>query len=262
MKVTEKGNLLIVQSHFRSAASMLIFGLIFFVSGLIPFWFGGRTASLDCTRLEAHEVHCEVKESLLNLPVRRTEVMNPQQAIAQESEDSDSGTVYRVALVAARGTVPLTESYANDMPADRLSNQINQFLVDTEAKTLNIAQPPSSMIYIFPICFSSVGLLMILSIHFQTYTFDRDRDLLIIKRESLRGTRKREEPLRGLRAVVRESNDSDGDPVYGVHVVLASGTDIALGASSSRAASQQQLADRIQNFIKPGVRITYVDVKD
>ena len=262
MKITEKGNLLIVQSRFRSAGSMLIFGLIFFVSGLIPLWFGGRTASLDCTRLEAHDVQCEVKEAIFNLPVRRAQVVDPQRAIAQESEDSDSGTVYRVALVAARGTVPLTESYASDMPADRLSSQINQFLVDTEAKTLNIAQPPSSMIYIFPICFSGAGLLMILSIHFQAYTFDRDRGVLIIKRESLRGTRKREEPLRGLRAVVRESKDSDGDPVYDVHVVLASGTDIALGTSSSRAASQQQFADRIQNFIKPGVRITYVDVKD
>jgi len=262
MKVTEKDNQLIVQSRFRSAASMLIFGLIFFVSGLIPLWFGGRTAALDCTRLETHEVHCEVRETIFNLPVRRAQVVNPQQAIAQESEDSDGGTGYRVALVAARGTIPLNENFASDMPADRLSHQINQFLIDTEAKTLNIAQPPSSMIYIFPICFSGAGLLLILSIHFQTYTFDRDRDVLIIKRESLRGTRKREEPLRGLRAVVRESKDSDGDPIYGVHVLLASGTDIALGPGSSRAAAQQQLADRIQNFIKSGVRITYVDVKD
>ena len=262
MKVTEKDNQLIVQSRFRSAASILIFGLIFFVSGLIPLWFGGRTAALDCTRLETHEVHCEIKEAIFNLPVRRTEVVNPQQALVQETEDSDGGTGYRVVLVAARGTIPLNENYATDMPADHLSAQINEFLVDTEAKTLNIAQPPGPLIYIFPFCFSGAGLLLILSIHFQTYTFDRDRGMLLIKRESLRGTRKREEPLRGLRAVVRESKDSDGDPVFGVHVVLASGTDIALGTSSSRAASQQQFADRIQNFIKPGVRITYVDVKD
>jgi len=261
MHVREKGNQLIVQSRFRSAASLSIFGLIFVVSGLIPLWFGGRTATVDCTRLEVHEVHCVVKETLFNLPVRRTVVVNPQQAIAQESEDSDSGTTYRVALVAARGTVPLTENYASDMPADRLSNQINQFLSDSETKTLNIAQPPSPWIYLFPFCFTGAGLLMILSIHFKTYTFDRDRDVLIIKRESLRGTQIREEPLRGLCAVVRETKDSDGDPVLGVHVLLASGADIALGPTSSRRASQQQLTDRIQDFVKPGVRITYVDVK-
>jgi hypothetical protein len=261
MKVTETGNQLIVQSRFRSVASMLIFGLMFALSGLATFWFFGRHATLECTRLEVREVRCEIKQTLLGMMMRRVEVLNPREAITEVNEDSD-GDTYRVSLVTARGTVPLTEHYSSDTLSAEQLQQINHFLSDTTARALSITQPPSPWIYLFPFCFTGAGIMMILAIRFESYTFDRDHDVLIVKRESLRGTQKREEPLHGLHAVVRESKDSDGDPVYGVHVVLASGTDIALGPGSSRAVAQQQLADRIQNFIKSGVRITYVDVKD
>ncbi len=261
MRVVEKNNQLIIRPGRTSGSGTLLFGLVFVVAGLAAFWLFGRHAALDCTRLEAREVRCEIKETVLGLPVRRVEVLNPRQAVTEVNEDSD-GDSYRVALVTARDNVPLTEHFSSETLTDEQLQQINYFLNDSTARSFSISQPPSVLIYVFPFCFSGAGLLLILSLHFQTYTFDRDRGVLIIKRESLRGTQRREESLRGLRAVVRESKDSDGDPVFGVHVLLASGTDIALGASSSRPASQQQLADRIQDFVKPGVRITYVDVRD
>ena len=261
MKVIEKDNQLIVQTRFRSLIAMLIFGLIFAAAGLGFFWLAGRHTALECMRLEVREVRCEIKQTLLGLTQRRVEVLNPREAITEVNEDSD-GDTYRVALVVARGTVPLTEFYSSDAPTGELTQQINSFLSDTTARSLSLAQPPSPWIYFFPLCFTGAGIMIILAICFESYTFDRDHEVLIIKHESLRGTRQREEPLHGLRAVVRETKDSDGDPVYGVHVLLASGDDIALGSGSSRLASQQQLADRIQDFVKPGVRITYVDVKD
>ncbi len=261
MHVTEKGNQLIVQTRFRSLIAMLIFGLIFAAIGLGVFWLAGRYTTLECTRLEAREVRCEIKQTVLGLPVRRVEALNPREAIVEVSEDSD-GDTYRVALVTARGTVPLTEFYSSDVPTAKLTQQINEFLSDTTVRSLSLSQQISPWLYLFPFCFTSFGMMMILSIRFESYTFDRDHEVLIIKHESLRGTRKREEPLHGLRALVRETKDSDGDPVYGVHVLLASGDDIALGSGSSRSASPQQLAERIQDFVKSGVRITYVDVKD
>lgn len=96
---------------------------------------------LDGVRLEAREVHCDIQERLLNLPVRSAEVLNSQQAVVDIDEDSERDT-YRVVLVTARGTVPLAEIYTDDAPVDRLATEINQFLQDPTAKTLRVTQPP------------------------------------------------------------------------------------------------------------------------
>jgi hypothetical protein len=260
MRVTEKDDRLIVRTPWVTGCSPLIFGLIFAMVGLAVFWTFGRAATLTCIRLEAAEVRCEIKQTLLGLAVRRVEAANPRQAIIQESEDSEGDTTYRVALVTAGGTVPLTEHYASGSVRD-LTAQINQFLSAPGARALALDQPPAVWIYLFPFCFTGFGVLMLLTIRFDTYTFDLGRGTLFIQREKLLGTQRQTEPLSGIKAEVRESRDSDGDATYSVYLRLATGANHALGHTSSSRESQQKLADRITEFIKPGARIRYVDVR-
>jgi hypothetical protein len=259
MQVKERDNQLIVQTRLRSLFSMLIFGLIFALAGLAAFWFFGRNAGIECTRLEVREVRCEITESLLGLAVRRTTVLNPQQAIIEVNEDSD-GDTYRVSLVTERGVAPLTDVWSSDGSFSQTETELNQFLHNPATKAVSISQSPSPWIYLFPMCFTGFGALMILGMSFKMYTFDRDRDALLIKQESLRGTRVIEEPLAGLKLTVRDHSDSDSSS-YRVHVLTGAGRDITL-ADYSRQSSAQQLAQRIEDFIKPGVRIRYVDVDD
>jgi hypothetical protein len=259
MHVKEKDNQLILQTRLRSMFAMLVFGLIFALAGLAAFWFFGRSAGVECTRLEAREVRCEIKETLLSLVVRRNTVLNPQKAIVEVNEDSD-GDTYRVSLITQQGVVPLTHFYSSDGAFTRTESELNRFLSNPAAKTVSIDQPPSVWIYLFPLCFTGFGVLMILALSFETYTFDRDRDALLIKRESLRGTRVTEEPLAGLKLSVRDHSDSDSTS-YGVHAHTSAGRDITL-AHFGNQHSAQQLAQRIEDFIKPGVRIRYVEVDD
>ena len=259
MHVKERDNQLILQTRLRSMFAMLIFGLIFALAGLAVFWFFGRNAGVECTRLEVREVRCEIKETLLGLALRRTTVVNPQKAVIEVNEDSD-GDTYRVSLVTEQGAVPLTSHYSSDGSFTRTETELNRFLSNPAAKTVSIEQPPSAWIYLFPLCFTGFGVLMILGLSFETYIFDRDRDALLIKRESLRGTRVTEEPLAGLKLTVRDHSDSDSTS-YRVHAHTSSGRDITL-AHYHREGHAQQLARRIEDFIKPGVRIRYLEVDD
>jgi hypothetical protein len=259
MQVQEKDNQLIIQTRLRSLIGMWIFALIFVLGGLLAFWLFGRSAEVACTRLELREVRCEITETSLGLTVRRTTVANPQQATIEVNEDSD-GDTYRVSLVTARGVVPLTDVWSSNGAFSQTEAQLNQFLQDPTAKTVSVSQAPSPWIYLFPVCFCGVGLFMILALSFETYIFDRDRALLLIKRESLRGTRTAEEPLAGLKFSVRDHSDSDSTS-YGVHAHTSSGRDITL-AHYSHEHSAQQLKQRIEDFIKPGARIRYVEVDD
>jgi hypothetical protein len=261
MEVIEKDDQLIIRTRWLAGCLPLIFGLVFAVAGLGALWLGGRAATLTCTRLEAAEVRCEIRQTLLGVTVRRVDVSNPRQAIIQEHEDSEGDTTYRIALVTASGTVPLSENYASGAVRD-LAAQTNRFLSTPAAQSLALDQPPVAWIYLFPVCFTGFGLLLMLSIQFSTYTFDRGRDTLIIQREGLRGTQRQAEPLSGLTVEVRESRDSDGDVTYCVHMQSATGGSHDLGHATSSRAAEQKLAVRITEFIKPGARIRYIDVKE
>jgi hypothetical protein len=259
MHVKENGNQLIIQTRLRSLIGMLIFGLILALAGLATFWLFGRSAEVACTRLEVREVRCEIKETLLGLALRHTTVVNPHKAVIEVNEDSD-GDTYRVSLVTAQGVVPLTSHYASDGSFTRTETELNQFLQSPTARTVQASQPVSAWIYLFPFCFTGFGLLMILNLKFETYIFDRDRDALLIKRESLLGTRVTEEPLSGLKLNVRDHSDSDTSS-YRVHALTSTGRDWTVGDYNT-PSDAQQLIQRIEDFLKPGVRIRYVEVDE
>ena len=89
-------------------------------------WTFARDTTLTCTRLEAAELRCQIKQTWLGQVIKQVEVVNPQQALVQTSHSSKSGTSYRMALVTARGTIPLTDFYSSTR-VDKLVDQFNRF---------------------------------------------------------------------------------------------------------------------------------------
>lgn len=261
MRVIEKNDQLIIRTSLLAGCFIVLFGLVFALIGLGALWLGDRATALTCIRLEATEVRCEIKQTVLGLPVRQIEVTNPREAVIQDHDDSDGGTTYRVALVTTSAVVPLTEIYTGDSVRSQAA-QINQFLKTPGQHDLVIYQPPIGWIFLFPICFTGFGVLVFLGLKFTTYTLDRRRDTLTIQQVSLRGTQQQAVPLAGLTAEVYESRDSDGDATYTVRLRLATGRLLDVGLGGSSQAAQQKLADRIAAFVRPGARLRYIDTKD
>lgn len=238
---------------------MLLIGLIFVGVTCGMVWALAREATLSCKRLEANEIQCELKQIWFGRVVTQAEVNNPRQAIVQVQHSSKGGTSYRMALVTAQGTVPLTNFYSSDAAADDLANQFNQFQRDPAAKSVSLDQPASGFIFIFLLLFGGVGLMMILNVHYDTFTFDRYRDVLTFTRVGFRGVRTREESLTGLKTEVRQFRGSKGRRYYRLYLRLSGGGEIKADWNSSRESAVQDVADRIQEFIRPGVHIKYMN---
>jgi hypothetical protein len=186
-------------------------------------------------------------------------VDNPQQAIVQSYRSSKGGTSYRMALVTSQGTIPLTDFYSSDAGADGLAAQFNQFQRDSAANSVSLDQPASGFTFIFLLIFCGFGLIMILNTHYDTFVFDRDRDALTFTRIGFRGIHTREESITGLTTAVRQFRGSKGRRYYCVFLHLDSGSDLKIGWNSSRESAAQNLADQIQEFVRPGVHIKYAD---
>ncbi len=260
MRITEKDDQLILHTSWSNLFSPMIFGLICMLVAVGVIWTTGREATLNCRRLEANQIQCQLQQIFLGRVVQQLTIDNPQQAIVQTSHSSKGGTSYRMALVTAKGNIPLTDFYSSDTDADGLAAQFNQFQRNPAAKTVALDQPASGFLFIFLAMFVGFGLVMILTTHYDTYIFDRYRDTLTFTRLGLTGAHTREESLSGLQTEIHQFRGSKGRRYYCVFLRLASSTtDIKLNWNASSESAAQHLADRIQEFVKPGVHIKYTN---
>ncbi len=259
MRVTEKDDQLILHTSWSNLVGPMVFGLIFMLVAAGILWSAGRESTLSCKRLEAAQIQCQLQQIFLGRVVRQITLDNPQQAIVQSSHSSKGGTTYRMALVTAQGTIPLTDFYSSDTNADDLVAQFNQFQRNPVAKSVALDQPASGFVFIMLLVFSAFGLLMILSTHYDTFVFDRYRDAVTFTRIGFTGRRTRTEQLSGLKTEVRQFRGSKGRRYYCVFLHLNNGIDIKLDWNASRESSAQDVADRVQEFARPGVHIKYAD---
>ena len=259
MRITEQDDQLILRTSWSSLFGSIALGLFFIAITCGMFWDLARDTTLNCTRLEASEIRCQITQTWLGRIVQQVEVENPQQAIVQTRHSSKGGDSYRVALVTAHDRIPLTDFYSSDAGADTLAARFNQFQRNPAAQSISLEQPPSGFLLIFLLIFDAFGLVVILNVHYDTYTFDRYHDMLICKRLSLRGSRTREESLPGLQTEVRQFRGSKGRRYYRVFLLLSSGENIKIDWNASRESAAREVADRIREFTRPGVHISYVN---
>jgi len=259
MRVTEKDDQLILHTSWSSLLAPFMFGLFFIVVAGGMLWSAGRESTLACKRLEANQIQCQLQQILLGRVVKQVAVNNPQQAIVQTSYSSKGGTTYRMALVTAQGTVPLTDFYSSDTNADDLADQFNQFRQSPAAKSVTLDQPASGFMFIIFVVFCAFALLMILNAHFDTFVFDRYTDTVAFTRLGFTGRRTRTEQLSGLKTEVRQFRGSKGRRYYCVFLHLDNGSELKLDWSALRESTAQAVADQIQEFVRPGVHIKYAD---
>ncbi len=259
MRVTEQDDALILRTSWSSILGQFLFGLIFLAMGCGMIWFLGRESVLTCKRLEANQIQCQIQQIWFGRVVKQIAVNNPQQAIVQTSHSSKGGTSYRMALVTSQGTIPLTDSYSSDSAAGDLAAEFNQFAASPATKSISLDQPASGFLFIFLLMFGGFGVLMMLTTHSNTYTFDRYRKTLTISRLGFNGRHQREEDTTGLTTSVRQFRGSKGHRYYCVFVHLENGRDVKLEWNASSQSSAQHLANQIQDFMRPGVHIKYAD---
>ena len=259
MRVTEKDDQLILHTSWSNLFGPIVFGLFFMLVAGSMLWSAGRESMLTCKRLEADQIQCQLQQILLGRVVKQVAVNNPQQAIVQTSHSSKGGTTYRMALVTARSTVPLTDYYSSDTNADDLADQFNQFQHDAAAKMIFLDQPASGFMFIIFVVFCAFALLMILNAHFDTFVFDRYTDTVAFTRLGFTGRRTRTEQLSGLKTEVRQFRGSKGRRYYCVFLHLDNGSELKLDWSALRESTAQAVADQIQEFVRPGVHIKYAD---
>ncbi|HSD84898.1 MAG TPA: hypothetical protein VLG46_13610 [Anaerolineae bacterium] len=258
MRVTEKDDKLILRTSWLSLFGSVLLSLIFIGVACVTFWAFARDTALTCTRLEAAELRCQLKQTWLGQVVKQVELANPQKAIVQSQRGSKGGTRYRMALVTARGTIPLTDFYSSTR-VDNLVDQFNRFIASPTASSVSIDQPVEGFVTVFLVFFGGFGVVFTLTIHYDTFTFDRYQDTLTFTRLGFRGRRTREEALTGLKTEVHQHRGSKGRRFYRVHLVLATGDEIKVDWNASREAAAQDVAARIQEFIRPGTHIKYAN---
>ena len=82
---------------------------------------------------------------------------------------------------------------------------------------------------------------------------------MIFTRLGFTGIRTREEPATDLKTAVRQFRGSKGRRYYCVFLRLSSGSDLKIDWNASSESAAQNIATRIQDFVRPGVHIKYAN---
>ena len=107
-------------------------------------------ATLDCQRVEPHEIRCtRTLWTLRIIPYERTAI-NELHGAKLTTDDCSDGCYYRVALHSdtVYTLAPVSASWSHDREAKQeLVDQINAFVEDTSAATLSITEGTDMMSY-------------------------------------------------------------------------------------------------------------------
>jgi len=141
-----------------SSCVLPLFGLLFSALGCVFLLVFGRSAILDCARVEARLVTCTKQTVLLGIvPAQLENIDGLQRAWVEES--CDESCTYRVVLETERRTVPLTPYYTSAKQAKyAIADRINDF-VDSRETTLHIQDGTGRLGIVLPVIFVVVGML-------------------------------------------------------------------------------------------------------
>lgn len=144
----------------RNLLSHFLFGLLFACCGVGVFLVFGSTTSLSCERVEPRQVSCLRQVRLLGFTVREETLPRVFGATIDESCDSD-GCTYRVVLQTEAADMPLTAYYSSGLQRkEQVVSELNAFLADVEQPSLVTGDSAGPWIWLFPILFVGVGLLV------------------------------------------------------------------------------------------------------
>lgn len=251
MKIIERSNSrLAVRSD---PYGQIIFGMIFFLSGVAITYFFSRSTEIVCRRPEPQRITCTLTEKLLGwIPVAQKTVDQVQGAQVERRRDSDGDNTYRVSFLTAQGPVPLQDYWSSGSSSKgAVAEQINVFVADGGQSESRFTQPMEWFTLLFLLMFGGVGLGMVLGAQVVLIDADRNKMTLMIEKDGLLGVKQNEYPLNEVEDVYVDSHRSrKGGRTYRVVIRMASGDEIPLSSFySSGRKSKDDLANQLRNFL-------------
>lgn len=231
----------------------ILFGLAFVGSGSFVIS-QGKSAVLSCSRLSPEPPVCTLQERQL-WGSRRSELGILQGAQLQENWGDDTNT-YAVLIQSSSGTRQLNVATSNYGFHRQAVSQINRFVDNPAQPNLRIQQDKRLLLTLFGGAFLVAGIFIWVGmISFSTFRFDKVQGTLTVHTISLLQNKLTEYRLRDIRKViVEEDSDSDGDPVFGVSLVVLNHPKIELFRHKTAGIQEKEtLADTIHSFL--GLRV-------
>ncbi len=228
---------------------MIIFGLVFSLSGLAVVFSFGRLNTLSC--VQGDPVSCTLtQESLFtNTTIRIRDLKGAE----IREHDSDESTTYQVLLMTEGGKLGLTSYSSSGYWQKRKQvDEINAFIQSSQP-VLEIRQDDRLFGYSIGGLFFMCGLVIMGKVFDSlTAVFDKSQGKLYLHEVSLFSNRRHEYPLyQILKVDVEEKTDSDGDRSYCLGVVLRSGERLPLTVSfvSPSKQDEENKATQIRQFL-------------
>lgn len=148
----------------------LLFGLAFISCGAIFLVFMAQTSTLECRRVEAERVDCQLSTSLLGIWQSGQQGIRQVEA-AVVAENCGEDCTYRVELVTPQGNYPLTYYYSSGTgPKQETAALITEYLYSGSREPLNLqlrASAGARWFIFIPLVFVIIGLGAFASIFFR-----------------------------------------------------------------------------------------------
>ncbi len=255
MKITQQTSSVLAINSYSSGAlvGIFLFGLAFVGSGSFVIS-RGKLAVLSCSRLSPEPPVCTLEEKQL-WGSRRSELGVLQGAQLQENWGDEAST-YAVLIQSSSGTRQLNVATSNYGFHRQAVSQINQFVDHPAQPNLRIQQDQRLLMTLFGGVFLVSGLFIwLFVISFSWFEFDKIRGTLRVRTVSALQNKVIEYQLRDIRKVViEESTDSDGDPVFGVSLIVLNQPKIELFKHKTAGIQEKEaLANTIHAFL--GLRV-------
>jgi hypothetical protein len=153
---------LIVEKLETWLGSFILAVVFAFIGALIVF-FTRDVSTLTCTRAQgAPECRLDIVNTLDRSKAREYTLRGLSEAYVEESCDDDC--TYRLVVVSAAGTQPMTVAYDNDQSSkQQKADSINQFLTDPSIASLEVSEGGGIVPYL-GLAMVCVGIVLVLRV--------------------------------------------------------------------------------------------------
>lgn len=253
MKVTYQDDRLL-QLKPQGGRILLLVGALMVLFTPLWLWLMGQSTTFTCERISSGPPECTLSRAILGITISDVAVRDLRGARIAQSTDSDGDTMYRLMIMANDREIPFT-TYTSSSYSGKASavEDIERYLSDNSIPTLTI-QDAGMVGLIVSSVFIAIGAGLVIggarSLS-SLWTFDRDYDLVVKYRKTLRGPKEWRYTLSEINnVIVSSSRDSDGDRTYRVELFTDQGERIPMSSwYSSGYARKQRTADAIRAFI-------------
>ncbi len=222
---------------------------------------GGTTQVLHCTR--GARITCQIERSLLGIPLKSEPPFELKGAYLEVTTNSDD-PLYQIRVQTGRGDISLGARTSGRRETKRqVVQEIERYLASPYSSTLEVKQDDTFTtlnIILFAVILVGSPLLIGLYNLKTSWILEREQDLLIVRRRSLRGEVQEEHyPLGEITGVMVDINrSSEGEEMHRVELYLTGRRILTLTPFYSSRGRQQkeEIVAAIRAFLRHTHRLS------